>query len=163
MQETEKLPGQAKTQKELSLLTKCIGTILFTGYSPVAPGTAGALMALIPLIIFPEMTTLTLSIMILCGLVIGVWTSKKFETVYGDDPQVVVVDETVGMWVTMLFLPITWSYLAAGFLFFRIFDIIKPPPARQLESLRNGWGIMLDDVAAGIYAGLTVYLITIFI
>ncbi len=163
MQEAETQQGKVKSQNELSFLTKCIATVFYSGYSPVAPGTAGSLVALIPLIIFPDITTVVLFVMVVVGLLIGVWVSRKFETVYGDDPQVVVIDEAVGMWVTMLFLPITWFHLGAGFLLFRIFDIIKPPPARQLESLSGGWGIMLDDIAAGVYAGLTVYFITLFI
>ncbi len=145
---------------EPSFITRCVATVFFSGYSPVAPGTAGSLVALIPLIIFPGIHVFVLVAMIIIGFAAGVRVSNMFEAAYGDDPQVVVIDEAVGMWITMLFVPITWFNLGAGFLLFRIFDIIKPPPARQLEALTNGWGIMLDDVAAGIYAGILVFLIT---
>ena len=79
------------------------------------------------------------------------------------DPGVVVVDEVVGQWVSLLFLPFTPAVAAAGFVLFRVLDVFKPWPARQLESLPEGWGIMSDDVMAGLYAnvllriGLTVF------
>ncbi len=163
MQAPGKPPNRINRAAEPAFITKCIATVFFSGYSPVAPGTAGSIVALIPLIIFPGMSTVTLALITISGFSIGVWASKQFERVYGDDPQIVVIDETVGMWVTMLFVPVTWFTMTAGFILFRIFDIIKPPPARQLEAIPNGWGIMLDDVAAGVYAGLTVFLTTLLI
>ena len=69
------------------------------------------------------------------------------------------IDEIVGMWISLLFLPKTFFVILLAFIFFRLFDILKPPPARQLEPLPNGWGIMLDDVMAGIYANLAVRLV----
>src|SRR5260221_5832356 len=68
------------------------------------------------------------------------------------DPQFVVIDEVAGQWITLLFAPVAWKTMLAGFILFRAFDIVKPPPVRQLERLREGTGIVMDDVAAGIYA-----------
>ncbi len=68
------------------------------------------------------------------------------------DPQFVVIDEVAGQWITLLFVPVAWKTLLAGFILFRGFDIVKPPPVRQLERLPEGTGIVVDDVAAGIYA-----------
>ena len=68
------------------------------------------------------------------------------------DPQFVVIDEVVGQWITLLFAPVTWKTVLVGFILFRGFDIVKPPPVRQLERLPEGTGIVVDDVAAGIYA-----------
>jgi phosphatidylglycerophosphatase A len=68
------------------------------------------------------------------------------------DPQFVVIDEVAGQFITLIAVPVTWKTLLAGFILFRGFDIVKPPPVRQLEQLPEGWGIVLDDVAAGIYA-----------
>ncbi len=68
------------------------------------------------------------------------------------DPGHVVIDEVAGQWIALIYSRVNLSHLLAGFLFFRLFDIMKPWPARQLESLPAGWGIMLDDVAAGVYA-----------
>ena len=68
------------------------------------------------------------------------------------DPQFVVIDEVAGQWITLLFAPVAWQTVVAGFILFRGFDIVKPPPVRQLERLPEGTGIVVDDVAAGIYA-----------
>jgi phosphatidylglycerophosphatase A len=68
------------------------------------------------------------------------------------DPQYVVIDEVAGQWITLLFAQVPWKTLLAGFILFRGFDILKPPPVRQLERLPEGTGIVLDDVAAGVYA-----------
>jgi len=161
MPSTTNQPNQIKRDAGPSFISKCIATAFFAGYSPVAPGTAGSLIALLPLFFFPGIHTFILALLIIFFFILGVWVSKKFEAALGKDPQVVVIDEVVGMWVTMLFVPITWFNLAAGFILFRFFDITKPPPARQLEELQHGWGIMLDDVAAGIYAGFVLFLITL--
>jgi phosphatidylglycerophosphatase A len=71
------------------------------------------------------------------------------------DPQFVVIDEVAGQWITLLFAPVAWKTVLAGFILFRGFDIVKPPPVRQLERLPEGTGIVVDDVAAGVY-GLVV-------
>jgi phosphatidylglycerophosphatase A len=68
------------------------------------------------------------------------------------DPQFVVIDEVAGQWITLLSAPVAWKTIVAGFILFRAFDIVKPPPVRQLERLPEGTGIVVDDVAAGIYA-----------
>ena len=73
-----------------------------------------------------------------------------------EDPGVVVIDEVAGMWVTLLFLPLTPLTAAIGFFAFRAMDVLKPYPARQLEHLHGGWGIMADDLMAGVYANLLV-------
>jgi len=70
------------------------------------------------------------------------------------DPQIVVIDEVAGQLIALVAAPFTWQCLLAGFILFRAFDILKPPPVRQLESLPEGWGVMFDDVAAGLFAFL---------
>jgi phosphatidylglycerophosphatase A len=91
---------------------------------------------------------------------VGVWAAGEAEKFLGrTDPGQVVVDEVVGQMVTFLLIPhATWPWLVGGFLLFRAFDIVKPFPARQAERIPRGWGIMLDDVIAGVYglAGLAV-------
>jgi len=69
-----------------------------------------------------------------------------------EDPQLVVIDEVAGQWIALLFAPVAWKTVLAGFILFRAFDIGKPPPVRHLERLPEGTGIVMDDVAAGIYA-----------
>jgi len=68
------------------------------------------------------------------------------------DPQIVVIDEVAGQMITLIAAPLTWQCLLAGLILFRAFDILKPPPVRQLEALPEGWGVMLDDVGAGVLA-----------
>ena len=75
------------------------------------------------------------------------------------DPQFVVIDEVAGQWITLLFAPVAWKTVLAGFILFRAFDIVKPPPVRQLERLPEGTGIVVDDVAAGTYALLVLQLL----
>jgi phosphatidylglycerophosphatase A len=87
--------------------------------------------------------------------VIGSWASTFVANDLGrKDPGLVVVDEVVGMWVTLVGMPFVPLTIVLGFLLFRVMDIVKPWPARSLEGLPGGWGIMADDVAAGIYAHL---------
>ena len=83
---------------------------------------------------------------------LGIWVAGRAEeTLKIIDPRPIVIDEIVGMWISLLLLPNRISYFLAAFILFRLFDIIKPFPARQAEYLRGGWGIMLDDVVAGLY------------
>jgi phosphatidylglycerophosphatase A len=90
-----------------------------------------------------------------------VWAASQAEKYFGrTDPGQVVIDEVVGQMITLLLWPgATWKWLLAGFVLFRFFDVVKPFPARRLEHAPSGWGIMLDDVAAGIYGGLALALI----
>jgi phosphatidylglycerophosphatase A len=94
---------------------------------------------------------------------IGIWVSGFVEKDIGKDPGIVVIDEFVGQWLALLFLPKTIWILIAGFLVFRILDIIKPFPAADLEELDGGVGIMLDDVIAGIYTNIALHLTLIFL
>jgi phosphatidylglycerophosphatase A len=89
----------------------------------------------------------------LCAFAIGVPAATRVERESTrQDPGHVVIDEVAGQWIALIYSRVNLSHLLAGFLFFRLFDIVKPWPARQLESMPAGWGIMLDDVAAGVYA-----------
>jgi phosphatidylglycerophosphatase A len=89
----------------------------------------------------------------LAALAIGIPAATRVEQESGrEDPGHVVIDEVAGQWIALIHSRVNLSHLLAGFLFFRLFDIVKPWPARQLEGLPAGWGIMLDDVAAGVYA-----------
>lgn len=143
----------------VQFLSNAIATGLFTGYSRVTPGTVGSfvgvLLFTIPL--FSEIIPF-LSI-ILITFFAGVWTSSQLERQMGKDPQIVVVDEIVGMWISLILLPRTVFAVAVAFILFRVFDTFKPFPARHVESLKNGWGIMLDDVVAAAYANLSTHLI----
>jgi phosphatidylglycerophosphatase A len=87
------------------------------------------------------------------AIAIGIPAATRVERESGwEDPGHVVIDEVAGQWIALIHSRVDLSHLLAGFLFFRLFDIVKPWPVRQLEGLPAGWGIMLDDVAAGVYA-----------
>jgi len=136
-----------------------IATGFYSGYSPVASGTAGSAVGVLLYAIPVFQSSLVLCAASIAGLLIGVYVSGIMERSFGEDPSIVVIDEIVGMWISLLFLPASIAAVLAAFLFFRAFDIIKPPPARQLERLKGGWGVMLDDAAAGVYANVAVQIL----
>lgn len=139
-------------------LARLIGTAFYTGYSPVAPGTAGSLLALLLFILIPGLREWLLLGLCFFLFFAGVWAGNIIEDSEGKDPSIVVVDEVLGMWISLLFLPVPmhWIVWAVAFLVFRLLDIIKPFPADQSQNLSGGWGIMLDDVIAGIYTNILI-------
>jgi phosphatidylglycerophosphatase A len=141
--------------RAIDAAAKLVATGLGSGYSPVAPGTAGSLVGLL---LFLPLAGRALSIQlaaVVAVTILGVLAGGRLATTLGlKDPGVVVVDEVAGQWITFLALPMTPVTAVAGFLLFRVMDIVKPWPARALERLPGGLGIMADDVAAGIYAHL---------
>ena len=129
-----------------------IGTGLGSGLAPLAPATAGALLALLIYGFAPisEDSTALYSL-IAAGFLVGVWATGRLISPTDRDPQRAVWDEFVGMWTTCLFLPKTIPWMAVAFLCFRVMDIAKPLPIRRLERLPGGLGIMADDLLAGVY------------
>jgi phosphatidylglycerophosphatase A len=137
-----------------------VGTFLGAGFLRPGPGTwASAAAALLWLAaarglhLAPiPLAFLTLAAA-LCAVAVGIpaATIVERESVR-PDPGHVVIDEVAGQWIALIYSRVNLSHLLAGFLFFRLFDIVKPWPARRLERLSAGWGIVLDDVAAGVYA-----------
>jgi len=87
-------------------------------------------------------------------LVIGIWSGNKVEAEWGKDSSKVVIDEVAGMCVSLLFIPFKWPYMVIGLVLFRFFDIAKPLYIRRLEVLPGGWGVMMDDIAAGICSNI---------
>jgi phosphatidylglycerophosphatase A len=133
------------------------------GDIPVVPGTFGSAAGLVLVVALAQLPvsgaarTEALAALAAVILAVGVWASGKAEEFFGrKDPGHVVIDEVVGQMVTFLSVSyrvrLTWKWLLAGFMLFRIFDILKPPPVRNLERLPGGWGIMMDDCAAGLYS-----------
>jgi phosphatidylglycerophosphatase A len=84
----------------------------------------------------------------------GIWSSSAVEPVWGKDPSRVVIDEVAGMCISLLFLPVKVKYLLCAFILFRFFDILKPLYIRRMELLPAGWGIMTDDLLAGLYTNI---------
>ncbi|GBE31874.1 phosphatidylglycerophosphatase A [bacterium BMS3Bbin05] len=134
------------------------------GYLPVAPGTFGTIVCVIFLfIVRPSGTVLLL--LIPAFAVLGTISSHFAEISFGEkDSHHIVIDEFTGFLVSMLFLDISILNLMLAFIFFRFFDILKPPPVRSFETLfKGGTGVMMDDIMAGIYANITVRLCNLLI
>ncbi len=139
-----------------------LATTFYTGYSPVAPGTVGAALAAVGLwFLRIDQGWPLLALALVSGL-IGVWAAQRAEQRWGEDPGRVNWDEVVGMMLSLCFLPRTSTVFILAFLAFRFFDILKPVPVSTAERLPHGWGIMADDVMAGIYANLLVQAIVRF-
>ena len=130
-----------------------IATFGYVGYFPVAPGTAGSLAALLLYAVVRWAGTPAVELVTMIAvLVTGIWAAGGTERALDrKDPGPVVIDEVLGMLMTLAFMPLSWGGIAAGFVLFRIFDVIKPFPAGRLEHLPGGLGIMADDAMAGVY------------
>ena len=150
--------------RQLSLADQAawvIGSGFGAGFSPIAPGTAGSLAAAVilyglsSLLSFGLGAVIFAALLIMVGLVVGVWATGRMSTEAEPDPGTAVWDEFVGMWIAALpavllgWVVGIWGMLIA-FIIFRALDVLKPWPCRRLERLHGGWGIMLDDVAAGL-------------
>lgn len=148
--------------RQLALL---LATWWGVGYVPRAPGTAGTIAA-IPF--FLLLSLLPLYGYLACVLGIGLaacWAAGEAERIFQEqDSKRIVIDEAVGFFITMTALPPTWPYLIGGFCLFRCFDILKPPPIRLIErKVPGGYGVVLDDVLAGIYAQISLRIIVAFL
>ena len=140
-------------------LTKAFASGLFTGYSPVASGTAGSALGL-GLYLIPgfEQPWIIISLCFFL-FILGAKAAGVLEQRYGHDPAEVTIDEVLGMWISLLFLPKSLPMAVTAFFLFRIMDIVKPFPARKFDSLTGGFGIMADDVVAGFYANVCMHIL----
>ena len=140
-------------------ITQIIATFCYLGYLPYAPGTWGSLGASGLIVLVSGNDLLYLSVTLLL-LTLGFLFSGRAEKAFArhDAPQI-VIDEAAGMFLSLLFIRRSLLNIVIGFVLFRIFDIMKPFPANRLQKLKGSMGIMLDDVAAGIYANLVLRLV----
>jgi phosphatidylglycerophosphatase A len=141
------------------LLLYAFGTFLGSGFSPIAPATAASfVVAILWWACAPVRLPVQIALLIVVTA-LGVPAATALERRHGHDPKLVVCDEVAGMIVTYMGLWVVgFRACMAGFLWFRVFDVIKPPPVRQLERLPRGWGIMADDLLAGVYAHVALLL-----
>lgn len=137
-------------------LSEIIGTVFYVGRTPFAPGTMGSLVALLAWFILKPFMIDPLFLLITGGLFfIGIAVSTILIEAWNEkDPKEIVIDEWVGMWISLYLVPhtILWGFVA--FLFFRLFDILKPGPVQMMDDMDDSIGVMMDDVVAGILACL---------
>ena len=150
---------QSNKNRFVSFIAETIATGFGSGRWPyVAPATVGTLAALVvywvlDLLVFNgNGNSIWFFFLILGTAILGVWATGYIDNADDHDPARGVIDEWVGMWITVLFLPVTWSWMLAGFLLFRVLDIYKPLGVRKIEAWPGGWGIMFDDIASGVIA-----------
>jgi phosphatidylglycerophosphatase A len=143
-----------------------LATAGYSGYFPIAPGTVGSAVGLLVYGVMrwlepPYFSSVEVAV-IVALFVVGVWAGTTSERYFGGiDPGPIVLDEVVGMLITLAFIPVGITGAIVGFVLFRIFDVVKPFPARRLEALHGGLGVMADDAMAAIYANVSLRLIAI--
>jgi len=143
----------------MSFIARLIATGFYTGYAPKAPGTAGSLFGLFLYWAIPGSKSVYSLVGIALIFFTGVWAANQVEKeTKVHDNQIIVIDEIVGMLITVALFEKTLIWLVVGFLLFRFFDIMKP-----FEKIPHGWGVMMDDVIAGIYSALCLRLIYYFL
>jgi phosphatidylglycerophosphatase A len=130
------------------------------GYSPIAPGTAGTLLSIPIYLVLSRIPFPLYELTLVTFFFLSSWISDQAQRYWGkkDDPRI-VIDEMMGFLITMLWLPKTTLFIVLGFFLFRFFDIVKPPPIRILERVKGGYGVVLDDVLAGIYANIILQIV----
>ena len=139
------------------LLSEIIGTVFFIGKIPFAPGTFGSLFGLYlwflikPNLEDAEFLLITLGIFFI-GIIVSEILTKEWDN---NDPKEIVIDEFVGMWISLYIIPHDLKWGLVSFLFFRLFDIYKPGPVKIMDAMHNSIGVMMDDVIAGILALIT--------
>jgi phosphatidylglycerophosphatase A len=141
---------------EMNRFILILATGFGVGYSPIAPGTAGTLIT-IPIYYFlSAIPSPIYETTLIAFFFLSVWISENAEIFFGkkDDPRI-VIDEMMGFLITMIWLPKTTFFVITGFFLFRFFDILKPFPIRRIEQRwSGGYGVVLDDVLAGVYANI---------
>ena len=144
-------------------LTKLIATGVYSGYSPLWPGTAGSIPAWLIAFFLVKGDSIILGALTAVTFVVSVWSSGKMELELGHDARKIVIDEWTGMFLALLLIPYSFVNYVIAFLAFRAFDVVKIPPARQSERLPGGWGVTMDDVIAGIQANVVTQVLIIVI
>ena len=136
------------------LFSLAIATVFGLGYVPVAPGTFGSVAGLLLWMVLPGSAVVQIAAIVVL-FVLGSIAGSRAEHHFGrTDPRQVIIDEVMGMLVTLFLNPVRWKGAFIGFLLFRATDVIKPFPANRLERLPGGVGVMADDLMAAVYANL---------
>ena len=147
----------------LNTLAVALATSLGVGFVPFAPGTFGSMAGLALWAVLPASPWVALTAIVIV-FVVGAWSGGVTERHLGStDPGPVVIDEVLGMLLTLFLIPVGWAGAVIGFLLFRVFDVIKPFPADRLERLHGGVGVMADDAMAAVYANLALRLVLVMV
>jgi phosphatidylglycerophosphatase A len=136
----------------------------YAGFSPRVPGTAGTAIGILVYLLYSPFPPLLYLLSTGALGILACWITERAELLLGqkDSPKI-VIDEVTGYLITMAFVPCTASSIVGGFLFFRVLDIIKPPPANWINrEMKGGWAVVLDDVVAGVYANFLLRLTAVF-
>ena len=145
-------------------LHKLIATVFGIGYVGKGGGTIAAAVCCIIWLLIPagDFTNSWQVLLTIAISVLGVWSGNVVEAMWGKDSNKIVIDEVAGMMITLLFIPVQFKFVLAGLVFFRFFDIAKPLFIKKMELLPEGWGVMADDVLAGVYANILLEIIVFF-
>jgi phosphatidylglycerophosphatase A len=147
--------------KPIEYLHRTLASGLFTGHLPKAPGTWGSLLSLITLWLFWPTVWYYQALVLIAAYPFVIYFADNGIRYYGPDGRPIVIDEIYGQAITLFMAPHNILCYLIGFFLFRIFDIIKPPPAREWEKLHGGYGVVADDIAAGVYAAIVLQLIIV--
>jgi phosphatidylglycerophosphatase A len=149
------LKNNKNSRNSVNIALSYIATIGFLGYSPFAPGTVGSLFAL-AVFLMTDLSIYAHFFVIIIGALLGICASSAAEKILNEkDSGKIIIDEFIGFYVSVFYLPKTFGFAIAAFLLFRFFDILKPLFISKLEkTLSNGLGVMADDILAGIYTNI---------
>lgn len=158
------MPNDSQNKGRMNTITKT--AILFIaqgGYAgrfPFAPGTVGTLAAVLIYLVMMRLSPAVYLALCILLFLVGTWASDRAEALLGSkDSPSIVIDEVVGFLLAMFMLPPAWVFVVAGFFLFRVFDIIKPYPLDNLQNIRGGLGIMLDDIGAAVYTNVVLQVV----
>lgn len=139
-------------------ISKIIATACGIGFINKGGGTVASVVYCIAWFLLPEFSIVVQILLIMLLLIIGVWSATEVEKIWGKDNYRIVIDEVAGMMIALLFVPGKIKYVLAALVLFRFFDILKPLGIKQMEKFPAGWGVMADDVLAGIYSLVVLHL-----
>jgi phosphatidylglycerophosphatase A len=153
----------------MHFVSRLISTCLGLGYAPIAPGTIGALVTVVICWICPDLSSVQFFLMMVFVICLGILTAsiteKEFQQKRSNkdlrDPGIIIIDEVAGMLVALVAIQKSILLFGAAFVLFRFFDIVKPYPIKKFEKLPSGWGIVSDDVIAGLFANVILRLVTL--
>ncbi len=157
LNEISGVPRPKAAANKVGIISKLIATGLGTGLSPVAPGTVGSFLGLLVYLITDFEKPYLIGPAIVVFFAWGAYAAGKMEKVYGHDPSRVVIDEIVGMWISLVFLPKRFFLVIVAFFVFRMLDIFKPFPASYFDRKNGGLMIMLDDAVCGVYTNIIIH------